>query len=97
MKGSLVRHQKFTDELGNTVEVKLWNVPVSNDKPHGYKYSLVYIRNHQRIIGYDNHEHRGDHRHYGKNVGPYLFKNLEKLIADFYKDIENFKEGKGES
>jgi len=29
----LVLHEKITDELGNTVEKKIWQVPVSEDKP----------------------------------------------------------------
>ena len=94
MKGQLLQYRKFTDELGNTVEMKLWKVPVSKEKPHGYKYSLVYIVNDQRVIGYDNHEMRTDHRHFGKDVEPYQFETIEKLAADFFKDIEKFKEKK---
>ncbi|MEA5112675.1 MAG: hypothetical protein VB050_01465 [Geobacteraceae bacterium] len=36
-------YTKTTDELGNTVEIKMWQIPISPDKPHGFKYSLVYI------------------------------------------------------
>jgi hypothetical protein len=43
VRGRLVLHEKITDELGNTVEMKIWQVPASEDKPHGYKFSLVYI------------------------------------------------------
>jgi len=25
------------------MEMKIWQVPVSKDKPHGFKYSLAYI------------------------------------------------------
>jgi len=34
--------------------MKTWKVPVSQNRPYGYKYSLVYIVNGKRIIGYDN-------------------------------------------
>jgi hypothetical protein len=44
MKAVLVRHQKVTDERGNTVEVKIWHLSErKDDKPHGYRYSLAYI------------------------------------------------------
>jgi len=46
--------------------MKIWQVPVSEDKPHGYKYSLVYIVGGERLIGYDNAEGKGDHRHFMK-------------------------------
>jgi hypothetical protein len=41
MKAELIIHNKAIDEYGNTVEIKLWAVEKSSDKPHGYKYSLV--------------------------------------------------------
>ena len=36
----------------------------SGDKPHGVKYSIVYIKGGKRLAGYDNAEGKGDHRHY---------------------------------
>ena len=43
MRAVLVRHIKVLDELDNTMEIKVWNIPEpTKDKPHGYKYSLVY-------------------------------------------------------
>ena len=94
MKARLLEHVKTTDEQGNTVEVTMWRVPKSKDKPHGYKYSLVYIVDDKRVIGYDNAEGKGDHRHYEDNTEPYLFKDLRTLAKDFYRDIEKYKEGR---
>jgi len=48
MGAKKIKHDKITDELGNTVEIKIWSVPPTPDKPDGYKYSLVYIVNGQR-------------------------------------------------
>ena len=87
----LIRHDKVTDELGNTVEIKLWKVPPTPDKPRGYKYSLVYIVAGERVIGYDNSEKKGDHRHYGNREEPYTFFTLRKLADDFLADVEQFK------
>jgi len=37
---------KGVDELGNIIEVKMWEIaPPTADKPYGCKYSLVYIVN----------------------------------------------------
>ena len=94
MKASLIRHVKGVDELGNIIEVKMWEIaPPTADKPYGYKYSLVYIVNGVRVIGYDNAEGRGDHRHYRETERPYRFKGLSRLVADFYDDIEKSKRG----
>lgn len=92
MKARLVEHEKTTDEIGNTIEVTIWKVPKSKDKPHGYKYSLVYIADDKRVIGYDNAESKGDHRHYKEHEESYQFTTVWKLIKDFYRDIEKHKE-----
>ena len=94
MKASLIRHVKGVDELGNIIEVKMWEIAAPRaDRQYGYKYSLVYIVNGVRMIGYDNAEGRGDHRHYQDIEKPYLFKSLSQLVTDFYEDIEKFKRG----
>jgi hypothetical protein len=95
MRAKLIDHTKVIDELGNTIEMKLWKLPShSEDRPHGYKYSLVYIVNDVCVIGYDNAEGKGDHRHVRGNERPYKFTDVMKLIHDFYRDIEKFKGGK---
>ena len=91
MKTQLVFHKKITNEKGNTVEIKIWKLPeYPKDKPHGYRYSLVYIINGRRVIGYDNGERKGDHRHYENREEPYQFEGIEKLFEDFYQDIKRF-------
>lgn len=93
MKSKLIRHIKIRENNGNIVEIKMWQVTPSPDKPHGYKYSLVYIVKGKRVIGYDNGEGKGDHRHYFGKTEPYSFINLRKLAEDFYRDIEKYKKG----
>ena len=91
MRGRLVLHEKITDDLGNTVEMKIWQVPVSEDKPHGYKYSLVYIVGGERVIGYDNAEGKGDHRHFMGKESDYPFRSLRRLVRDFQIDVALYK------
>jgi hypothetical protein len=94
VKSKLIRHDKVREDNGNIVEVKMWQVNPSIDKPHGYKYSLVYIVKGRRVIGYDNAEGKGDHRHYLDKTELYHFKDLRTLAKDFYSDMERYKEGK---
>jgi hypothetical protein len=94
MKAELIRHEKIIDELENTIEIKMWKLPKPTvDKPHGYKYSLVYIVGHIRVIGYDNSEGKGDHRHIKNKTETYRFINLKRLAHDFYNDVEKYKGG----
>ena len=97
VRGRLVLHEKVTDDLGNTVEMKIWQVPVSEDKPHGYKYSLVYIVGGKRVIGYDNAEEKGDHRHFMDKESTYPFRGLRRLVRDFEADVQSYKEKYHES
>jgi len=69
----------------------MWSVPKTADKPYGFKYSLVYIVNGVREVGYDNAEQKGDHRHYKELEEPYMFVSLEKLAENFYSDVEQIK------
>jgi len=94
MKAELIDHTKVVDEEGNTIEITLWKLPEpTEDKPHGYKYSLVYINAGERVIGYDNAEGKGDHRHIRGKEKPYRFTDVWKLAQDFHKDIERYNRG----
>jgi len=90
-KGKLVLHTRYVDEQGGLVEMKVYDVPRTPTTPHGFKYSLVYIRNGHRLVGYDNHEHKGDHRHARATTSPYVFTTIERLIEDFRRDVEATK------
>jgi hypothetical protein len=91
MKAELVMHQKVTNEDGDTVEIKIWQLTATNaDKPHGYRYSFAYIVNGERVIGYDNGEGKRDHRHYRGKEEPYHFESIDRLFDDFYSDIRGY-------
>jgi len=94
MKANLVYHEKRYFEDGSFQEIKIWQVPKSKEKPYGVKYSFAYIGNNERMVGYDNYEHKGDHKHYRNTVTLYEFQGLDKLWQDFNNDIEQFRGGK---
>ncbi len=94
MKAHLVKHVKVEDDDGNLIEIKIWQLQApSPDKPHGYKYSMAYIVEGMRIIGYDNSEGKGDHKHYGGKEVAYTFRSIDRLLEDFSRDIERFIRG----
>lgn len=94
-KAKLIIKDKFEFQDGAIGEIRIWEVPLSKDKPHGYKYSLVYVVNGKRIIGYDNSEGKGDHRHYEDKAEAYQFKSIDRLFEDFYNDVRRFKKHEG--
>jgi hypothetical protein len=90
MKAKLVFHTKTVkgDEI---VEVKIWQMQKSLDRPHGVKFSVVYIKGGKRMLGYDNAELKGYHRHYLGVEEPYEFVDIWKLIEDFQRDLERIR------
>lgn len=88
MKARLVYHKKEVYEDESILEIKIWQIPESKKFPFGYKYSFVYIQNGVRVIGYDNAEGKGDHKHFSDSVTQYHFTSLDQLFADFLADVE---------
>ena len=54
VKAKLLAHRKERNEDGHITELKAWIVPETVYTPRGLKYSVVYIVNGVRVIGYDN-------------------------------------------
>ena len=73
---------------GGVIEIVVWAVPRPvPPSDHGFKCRLVFARDGERVVGYDNKRGKGDHRHFGGKEGRYAFSSPEKLIADFQRDI----------
>lgn len=92
MKAIKVLHTKELkgDEV---VEIKIWRVLKSEDKLYGVKYSVAYIKGGKRIVGYDNAEGKGDHRHHGCKEEPYVFKDIWQLLRDFKNGVKEARGG----
>jgi hypothetical protein len=90
MKAKLAFHTK-TIKGDEIVEVKIWQVLKSLDRPHGIKFSVVYIKGGKRLLGYDNEEQKVYHRHYLDKEAPYEFEDIWTLIGDFKIDLERIR------
>ncbi|MBL0320077.1 MAG: hypothetical protein IPP74_12440 [Alphaproteobacteria bacterium] len=89
MDAKLLVHEKVILDTHSLIEIRVWHVP--NPVPpsrHNLKYSMVYIVNNRRVIGYDNERGKGDHRHYEDEETSYHFESIEKLLAHFKADVE---------
>ena len=76
---------------GSIVEVVIWGVPEPVPPcAHAYKYRLYFGKDGQSRVRYDNERGKGDHRHTGEKEEAYTFVSLEKLLADFRSDVENW-------
>ena len=90
MLAKLVFHTKTVkgDEI---VEVKIRQMLKSLNRPHGIKFSVVYIKGGKRLLGYDNAKQKGYHRHFLDIEEPHEFVNIWNLIEDFKSDLERIR------
>ncbi len=86
MSSTLMYYEKRVEEDGSIVEMKVWEVPVSEKNPDGVRYSLYWVKKEVVLVGYDNHHPKGHHRHYGGRQETYEFTGIEDLIRDFLED-----------
>lgn len=91
----LIFRDQFVFADGAIREMTIWKLPESDaERPHGLKYSLFYGVPGTRLLGYDNEQGEGDHRHYGEYEELYDFTTVEQLVADFEADINRIRSPK---
>jgi hypothetical protein len=88
MKAQLLFYRKNVEADGVIVEMKIWEVPPAEGAGRQFKYSLVYVKDGKRLVGYDNGEGKGHHKHIRGKQSPYSFINIDRMIDDFYQDLE---------
>mgnify|MGYP001576991938 FL=1 len=93
----VIFEHKETAANGDIVEIHIFEVPKSEKQPEGVSYTMAYIRNGERIVGYDNFEGHlfegsSHHKHVLGRILPYEFVDEWKAIEDFYIEIEKAKQ-----
>jgi hypothetical protein len=88
VKATLVVRHRIVHGEDRFAEVVVWVVP----RPlagctHTYKYRLAFVVGGQCVLRYDNEAGKGDHRHASGREGSYGFTTLDRLFADFERDI----------
>lgn len=82
---------------GFWLKIEAKSMRISNNYPYAVKYSLtLHDPNGNRVLGYDNaHKMPGkcidsayDHKHKGVRIISYKYNSADKLLEDFYNDIE---------
>jgi hypothetical protein len=88
----LLQHDEVFDDEGWRMVIKIWKVPKGETSPEGIDYSLSLISPEgERVVGYDNHWPKGHHRHVVEQEGPYSYRGIHRLIADFRADVSRVR------
>ena len=89
MPDAALIHRTRDTYAGGVIEIVVWAVPRPvPPSDHGFKYRLVFVRDGERVVGYDNERGKGDHRHIGAVEHTYRFVDVPTLLADFMRDVE---------
>jgi Family of unknown function (DUF6516) len=93
---------------GYWVEFNVTQVEPSKPKPHGIDYSLCLLDpNGKRLVCYDNahpvpirrrrkpKSKTNDHVHSGRKVKPYPYVDPERLMDDFWTDVDKVLKERG--
>ncbi len=98
----IFRHRQLIfkeDRLLGVVEMKIYQIPQREAYEEGIKYALTFARLNPDTgefegdyLRYDNYRGHGHHKHIKGRRESYEFEGIEKLIEDFYSDLEKILE-----
>lgn len=92
MKAEPLLHERHQLSAEAFVELRIWRVPRRvPGSNHDLKYALAYVVGGICVLRYDNEAGKGDHRHVGESETPYAFTTPAALLADFWKDVDQWK------
>ncbi len=93
MRAELLLRSKDVLSDGAIVEMVLWLLPEPVPGcTHSYKYRLFYGRDGKRIVGFDNERPKGNHCHLDGIERLYRFTDVDKLIEDFMREMNDRRE-----
>ena len=88
----LVRSKEIRDD-GAIEEVVIWSLPQPlPPSQHRFKYRLYFGRGGVDRVRYDNERGKGDHRHVNRQEHAYVFESLDKLLDDFEREVQDWRE-----
>lgn len=93
MKAEALAHERHVLAEDAFAEIVVWRVPRSvRGSTHRFKYRLALIVAGECVLRYDNETGKGDHRHVGEVEAVCAFSGYEKLLADFWADVEVWRQ-----
>lgn len=92
MAAAILLRERIVLTERSFAELRVWRVPSPvRGSSHGYKYALAYVVDRTCVLRYDNEAGKGDHRHLGDAETPYVFVSPERLLEDFWRDVDSWR------
>ena len=90
MKATLLVRDRIAHSDQAFSEIVVWHVPQPvAGSSHPYKYRLAFVDCGTCPLRYDNEAGKGDHRHAPEGESRYRFTSLDRLFADFERDVRS--------
>ena len=92
MAADLLIDERHVLDVQTFVEIVVWRVPrPARGSRHSFKYRLALVADGTCVLRYDNEAGKGDHRHLRDKQVPYSFVDLDTLVTDFWRDVEQWR------
>lgn len=92
MKAELLLYEPHQLARDAFVELRIWRVPEpARGSGHDLKYALALVVAGECVLRYDKEAGKGDHRHVGSAEMDYQFIGAERLLADFWNDVDDWR------
>jgi hypothetical protein len=92
MRAELLLRERHVLAEDAFVEIIVWRVPKAlRGSSHELKYRLALVVEGVCVLRYDNEAGKGDHRHVGQSEMSYAYGGYDKLIADFWADVDAWR------
>ena len=93
MKAEALMEERHLLSEDAFVELVIRRVPRPiKGSTHRFKYRLGLVAAGECVLRYDNETGKGNHRHVGDVETSYSFSGYEKLLADFWVDVDAWRQ-----
>ena len=74
------------------VEIVVWRLPhPAPGSQHALKYRLAFVVRGECVVRYDNEAGKGDHKHVSGHEAPFAFTDLDALLRDFWREVDEWR------
>jgi hypothetical protein len=92
MKAALLLDERHVVAENAFVELVVWRLDTQlPGRGHIFKYRLALVADGRCVLRYDNESGKGDHRHVGKKEFPYVFTTPQRLLDEFWNEVDRWR------
>ena len=92
MRAILLLRERLVLGERRFADIVIWRGPSSvRGSSHTLKYSLAFVVDDVCVLRFDNEAGKGDHKHIGEREVPYAFQGTDRLIEDFWTEVDNWR------